>query len=283
MDEAAGRSGVRLEAERPEAVVDDRQRDQERARPHQPVGRADPRWRTAVTQLPVHPEREHDLDDGQRERQGGEPRLHVDGAAEAECEERLAGRIVLAGVHAEDERDGGAGQRGPQERHRPLVRGPGRGRFHRLIQRSSLGRCKHRPPGGGARGPGASGAAASHIRDDPAPEAPGRADAGRAGGPMPALARRRGGRPRRASGAAASHIRDDPAPEAPRAGPGGRAARAGADRQAREGAGGRRKPTAAPPPFALVAHTSPPWRSTIWRTMARPRPEPGAVRAVVAR
>ena len=60
-------------------------------------------------------------------------------------------------------------------------------------------------------------------------------------------------------------------------GPGGRAVRPGRapDRQAREGAGGRRKPTAAPPPFALVAHTSPPWRSTIWRTMARPRPEPG--------
>ena len=32
---------------------------------------------------------------------------------------------------------------------------------------------------------------------------------------------------------------------------------------------------------ALVAQTSPPWRSTICCTIARPRPEPGSVRAVV--
>ena len=41
--------------------------------------------------------------------------------------------------------------------------------------------------------------------------------------------------------------------------------------------------SSAPPPAALAACTSPPCASAAWRTIARPRPEPGSARALSAR
>ncbi len=46
---------------------------------------------------------------------------------------------------------------------------------------------------------------------------------------------------------------------------------------------GRRRRIRVPPPGAGSARTVPPWRSATWRTMDRPRPEPGTPRAEGAR
>ena len=82
---------VGLEAERPETVVRDGQRHEERERADEAVGRPHPDRRVAAD-LPVQPQREADLHDRQRQRDRRQPRLHVDRAAEAESEQRLARR-----------------------------------------------------------------------------------------------------------------------------------------------------------------------------------------------
>src|SRR3954470_19732306 len=92
-----------LEGELVEAVVGDRQAEQERQPAGDAVRAADPPRRVAERELPVHPRGRQHLRDRQQRRGAGQPHLHRDGVAEAERDREVAGRVM--GVAVDPERD----------------------------------------------------------------------------------------------------------------------------------------------------------------------------------
>jgi hypothetical protein len=100
---------VALEAERPEAVVGDRQREQEREPARDAVHVAEPVG-SARAELAVEPERAEQLHDRECDRDRGEPDLHGDRRREEEGEDELLARIVDVPVDAERQRDSRAGE-----------------------------------------------------------------------------------------------------------------------------------------------------------------------------
>ena len=104
---------VRLEPERPEAVVRDRKAEHERERAAETVDIAQPRRLDARhLDLPVHAQRREDLHEGEGDHDGGEPGLEVEGRGEEEREQGVMGRVVETAVDPEGHRHRPADEQG---------------------------------------------------------------------------------------------------------------------------------------------------------------------------